>query len=241
MDIKQNSPPLNDILFFELFLKQQPEPEIQKILHQEMETRLNQLHMRVTNLRAESDEVWKTLETAERTLLEMLNARDYDCSQYFGESAVPATKPPESLSMKQRSDRQETEEFYLSVCEYLWFLPQNRDSSSLSCSVQFLSVRIVWFATSFQKFREYLLGSTRIARLDAKQRYISQSLITDTPEGVNTLKPVSKTPRRKRIGRLQMSGQPKLFGGSLEEYLETTNQEIPLIIKSCVRVINLYG
>lgn len=38
-----------------------------------------------------------------------------------------------------------------------------------------------------------------------------------------------------------MSGQPKLFGGSLEEYLEATNQEIPLIIKSCVRVINLYG
>ncbi|GJQ67390.1 hypothetical protein Trydic_g5085 [Trypoxylus dichotomus] len=184
---------------------QTPEPEIQKILHQEMETRLNQLHMRVTNLRAESDEVWKTVETAERTLLEMLNAKDYDCSQYFGEGAVPATKPPESLSMKQRADRQETEEFYLS------------------------------------KFREYLLGSTRIARLDAKHKYISQSLLSETPEALNTLKPISKTPRRKRIGRLQMSGQPKLFGGSLEEYLEATNQEIPLIIKSCVRVINLYG
>ncbi|XP_071054634.1 SLIT-ROBO Rho GTPase-activating protein 1-like isoform X2 [Onthophagus taurus] len=184
---------------------QQPEPEIQKILHQEMETRLNQLQQRVTTLRAESDEVWKTLETAESTLLEMLNAKDYDCSQYFGENALPATKPPESLSMKQRADRQETEEFYLT------------------------------------KFREYLLGSTRIARLDAKQKYISQTLLAETPEAGNTLKPVSKIPRRKRIGRLQMSGQPKLFGGSLEEYLEATNQEIPLIIKSCVRVINLYG
>ncbi|KAK9758819.1 Variant SH3 domain [Popillia japonica] len=184
---------------------QTSEPEIQKILHQEMETRLNQLHMRVTNLRAESDEVWKTLETAERTLLEMLNAKDYDCGQYFGEGAVPAAKLPESLSMKQRADRQETEEFYLS------------------------------------KFREYLLGSTRIARLDAKQKYISQSLLSETPEALNTLKPMSKTPRRKRIGRLQLSGQPKLFGGSLEEYLEATNQEIPLIVKSCVRVINLFG
>lgn len=38
-----------------------------------------------------------------------------------------------------------------------------------------------------------------------------------------------------------MNGQPKLFGGSLEEYLESTNQEIPLIVKSCVRVINLFG
>lgn len=38
-----------------------------------------------------------------------------------------------------------------------------------------------------------------------------------------------------------MSGQPKLFGGSIEEYQEATNQEIPLIMRSCIRVINLYG
>ena len=46
---------------------------------------------------------------------------------------------------------------------------------------------------------------------------------------------------RRRIGRTPLKGQPKLFGGSLEEYLESTNQDIPIIIKSCVRVINLYG
>ena len=48
---------------------------------------------------------------------------------------------------------------------------------------------------------------------------------------------------RRRIGKTprQGCGQPKLFGGSLEEYLEETNQDIPTILKSCVRVINLYG
>lgn len=66
-------------------------------------------------------------------------------------------------------------------------------------------------------------------------------MISETPDFCNSLKPVIKTPRRKRIGRLQMNGQPKLFGGSLEEYLEATNQEIPIIMKSCIRVINLYG
>ncbi|CAH1377786.1 SLIT-ROBO Rho GTPase-activating protein 1-like isoform X7 [Tenebrio molitor] len=181
------------------------EPEIQKVLHLEMESRLSQLQQRVTSLRAESEEVWKTLETAESTLLEMLNAKDYDCTGYFGENATPACKPPETASIKLRADRQETEEFYLT------------------------------------KFREYLLGSTRIARLDAKQEYIRQSLLSDAPDYCTTLKPAVKTPRRKRIGRLQMNGQPKLFGGSLEEYLEATNQDIPLIIKSCIRVINLYG
>lgn len=99
------------------------------------------------------------------------------------------------------------------------------------------------FIDILQKFREYLLGTSRIARLDAKQEYIRQSLLdgsTASPNpSISTTK--QKQARRKRIGRLQMNGQPKLFGGSLEEYLESTNQEIPLIMKSCIRVINLYG
>ncbi|XP_076182600.1 SLIT-ROBO Rho GTPase-activating protein 1 isoform X2 [Ptiloglossa arizonensis] len=184
-----------------------PEPELQKLLHAEMEQRLTQLQQRVTSLRTESEEVWKTLETAEASLLEMLTAKDYDCSRYFGENAMPTSRPPETLQIKLRADRQETEEFYLT------------------------------------KFREYLLGTSRIARLDAKQEYIRQSLLdgsTASPNpSISTTK--QKQARRKRIGRLQMNGQPKLFGGSLEEYLESTNQEIPLIMKSCIRVINLYG
>ncbi|KAK9310159.1 hypothetical protein QLX08_000441 [Tetragonisca angustula] len=184
-----------------------PEPELQKLLHAEMEQRLAQLQQRLTSLRTESEEVWKTLETAEASLLEMLTAKDYDCSRYFGENAVPTSRPPETVQIKLRADRQETEEFYLT------------------------------------KFREYLLGTSRIARLDAKQEYIRQSLLdgsTASPNpSISTTK--QKQARRKRIGRLQINGQPKLFGGSLEEYLESTNQEIPLIMKSCIRVINLYG
>ncbi|XP_069700289.1 SLIT-ROBO Rho GTPase-activating protein 1-like isoform X2 [Periplaneta americana] len=190
-----------------------PEPELQKTLRDELEARLAQLQNRVTTLRTESEEVWKTLETAETTLLDMLNAKDYDCSGYFGETALPAHKPPETVSIKLRADRQETEEFYLT------------------------------------KFREYILGTSRIARLDAKHEHIRQTLLDAAGDSPTSLKGLqqrhtgqtAKPPRRKRIGRLQMNGQPKLFGGSLEEYLETTNQEIPLIMKSCIRVINLYG
>jgi len=85
------------------------------MLHSEMEQRLQQLQQRVTSLRTESEEVWKTLETAEASLLEMLTAKDYDCSRYFGENAVPTSRPPETLQIKLRADRQETEEFYLIV------------------------------------------------------------------------------------------------------------------------------
>ncbi|XP_059475420.1 SLIT-ROBO Rho GTPase-activating protein 1-like isoform X2 [Neocloeon triangulifer] len=203
-------------------------------LKDELESRLCQLQNRITSLRTESEEVWKTMETAERSLLDMLTAKDFDVNQFFKtDNATPPnaslsstlglapqtpshTKAPETLSIKLKQDKQETEEFYLG------------------------------------KFREYLLGTSRIARLHAKHDYIRKTLLA----GSSDLPPASrgtqipnngltvtgdKPIRRKRIGRLQMIGQPKLFGGSLEEYLESTNQEIPLVMKSCIRVINLYG
>lgn len=97
------------------------------------------------------------------------------------------------------------------------------------------------------------MRTSRIVRLDAKQQHINETLTSiccKRPQNGNVeLTPVKQAPQRplhklnvrRRIGRLQMNGQPKLFGGSLEEYLDATNQEIPLIIKSCIRVINLYG
>ncbi|XP_049830329.1 SLIT-ROBO Rho GTPase-activating protein 1-like isoform X2 [Schistocerca gregaria] len=196
--------------------------ELQKSLRDELDARLRQLQNRVTSLRTESEEVWKTLETAESTLLEMLDARDYDCTSYFNESttsAAVATRQPEALSLKLRADRHETEEFYMT------------------------------------KFREYLMSTSRIARLDAKQEYLRGLLEkersgdgspTSLRSGTGAGPPGSgngKPPRRKRIGRPQLGGhgQPKLFGGSLEEFLEATGHDIPLVLKSCIRVINLYG
>ncbi|KAK3933383.1 SLIT-ROBO Rho GTPase-activating protein 1 [Frankliniella fusca] len=200
--------------------------ELLPVLKDELKARLHQLTNRILSLRAESEEVWKTLETAETTLLEMITAKDYDCSALFTGSAditpTPPTRPPETVTLKLRADRHETEEFYLS------------------------------------KFREYLLGTSRIARLDSKHEHIRQTLLSsgetneNMPSSLNLNmslttnhtngQPTSTKPiRRKRIGRLQMNGQPKLFGGSLEEYLEMSNQDIPLIVKSCIRVINLYG
>lgn len=91
------------------------EPELQKALHQEMESRLVQLEQRVNNLRMESEEIWKTLETAEINLLDILNTKDYDCTTSFGEGAVGLPKP-ENTALKLRSDKNEIEEFYITVC-----------------------------------------------------------------------------------------------------------------------------
>ena len=93
-----------------------------------------------------------------------------------------------------------------------------------------------------QKFREYILNSNRISRLQAKYDNI-RGMLGDqvgAPLASATLpRPITNT--RRRIGRTLAAGQPKLFGGSLEEYLEGTSQDVPQIIKGCVRIINLYG
>lgn len=90
------------------------EPELQKALHTEMEQRLQHLGQRVGNLRTESEEIWKTLETAEINLLEILNTKDYDSSSHFGDSTTQSARP-ESLTVKLKADKQEIEEFYISV------------------------------------------------------------------------------------------------------------------------------
>lgn len=48
-----------------------------------------------------------------------------------------------------------------------------------------------------------------------------------------------KLPRR--VIRVPMVGKPKLFGGTIDEYVEATKEEIPPIILSCIRVLNQYG
>jgi len=76
---------------------------------------------------------------------------------------------------------------------------------------------------------------------DGSQLPTSPKLSVIGSTAATTPNPLGGKPRRRRIGRTPLIGQPKLFGGSLEEYLEATNEEIPLVMKSCIRVINLYG
>ncbi|XP_054719949.1 SLIT-ROBO Rho GTPase-activating protein 1-like isoform X2 [Uloborus diversus] len=190
---------------------------VEKPIQDELEQRFKLVNNRLTSLKTESEEVWKTLETAEKTLLEMLSTKDFDCTLLFEEDAANRTslKQPETVALKRRADKQETEDFYLN------------------------------------KFSEYIMTNNLISRLQAKSDLIRRGLGI---EGEEPVLPGGASPhiaarphnlpqrlRKKRIGRTPLVGQPKLFGGSLEEYLEATNQEIPLIIRSCIRVINLYG
>lgn len=47
--------------------------------------------------------------------------------------------------------------------------------------------------------------------------------------------------KSKQIGRAPILGRPRLFGGKLLDYIQVTQQHIPLIISSCVSAINRLG
>ena len=182
---------------------------VQKAVVEELKSRKLKLAERINSLRVESEEIWKSLETAEKSLNEMVSSADYDTTRYFVEEETARAERAEREGqgvVERKDQRAETEQFYL------------------------------------QKFREYILNSNRLARLQAKYEHIRQTVgdqAGSTVTGLTLPRPITNT--RKRIGRTLIGGQPKLFGGSLEDYLETSHQDIPQIIKSCVRIINLYG
>ncbi|GAU93561.1 hypothetical protein RvY_05486 [Ramazzottius varieornatus] len=196
-------------------------------IQDELVQRFGQLEKRVTGLQTENEEIWKTLDTAERTLIEMIDKVDCDVEGLFSAekhssdgqsngttapSTPTTTKIPETIVIKKKADKAETEQFYLS------------------------------------KFQDYILNSNLITRLRAKQKLIKMAVGTEILNSKDSSSSVTKhstlpaRPRRRRIAQLGSASQrPKLFGGSLEEYVEATNQEIPLIVTSCIRVIRQFG
>ena len=55
---------------------------MQKSILDELECRKSKLKERLTALRAESEEIWKSMETAERSLSDIVAANDFDTTRY---------------------------------------------------------------------------------------------------------------------------------------------------------------
>jgi hypothetical protein len=89
---------------------------VQKVVLEELQLRRQKLFERLSNLKADSEEIWKSMETAEKTLADMVGCKDYDTTRFFvEEERASLQRDPEAILMKQRSDRKETEDFYLNV------------------------------------------------------------------------------------------------------------------------------
>ena len=134
--------------------RDETETIMQKSVIEELEVRKQKLKERLATLKVDSEEIWKSMESAEKTLSEMVSTTDYDTTRFFVEEDRNFQREPEAIVQKLKADRQEIEDFYT------------------------------------KKFREYVLNSNRMARLQAKYDHIRMTLGDQTNqayEGISTL------------------------------------------------------
>lgn len=200
---------------------------------EELQQRHIQIERRLANVRLESEEIWKTLESTEKSVAEkhaeILNSTG---PVVQGSSRKENTSEVTADATKNRHDLNELYDYYLG------------------------------------KFSHYLLNSNLIERLEARANGIARALIdfsstatSDKQANRNSAATTPSTPtwasedgesgscvltrRKKRIGSganaVDESRRPRLFGGSLDEYVEATGEPIPLLVTSTIRVLSQYA
>ncbi|CAF3685098.1 unnamed protein product [Rotaria socialis] len=170
----------------------------QVLIRDEMQSRFIQMQNRLAGLKTENDEIYKTIEATEKSLMEFINTKNSDVSDLFKDLNLPQNT--------SKGTRKEIEDYYV------------------------------------EKFKQYTLSSNLISRLQARHD-IMQKALGATPPGCSAEdKNLIRRPiKPKQIGRAPILGRPRLFGGKLLDYIQVTQQPIPLIISSCVSAINRLG
>ena len=65
--------------------------------------------------KVDNEEIWKSMESAEKTLSEMVSATDFDTTRFFVEEDRNAQRDPEAIVQEMKAKRQEIEDFYTKV------------------------------------------------------------------------------------------------------------------------------
>ena len=81
----------------------------------ELEMRKQKLKDRIASLNLEREEIGKSMDSAEKSLQEIVGCTDWDTTRFFIEEDRNAHKEPEAIIQKQKADRQEVEDFYVAV------------------------------------------------------------------------------------------------------------------------------
>ncbi|XP_041701427.2 SLIT-ROBO Rho GTPase-activating protein 3 [Coregonus clupeaformis] len=187
----------------------------------EMETRLQQLQSKLTGFTQETEEAGKTLQAARSALMEGISDDDLD--------------PPPSNSQTQGS--------LLHLQSPSQSQGQGGSSESLASSSRpSLARRRANLqeteALYYAKLKEYLCKSSLISKLQAKHDLLKVAV--EKAEATTGHQP------RKSV-RVRSKSQPsvqfthKLFTGDMLSFIQASGQEIPVVVESCIRFINLNG
>uniref|UniRef100_A0A3Q3KZ87 Rho GTPase activating protein 4a n=1 Tax=Mastacembelus armatus TaxID=205130 RepID=A0A3Q3KZ87_9TELE len=84
----------------------------------------------------------------------------------------------------------------------------------------------------FTKVKEYLVGSSLASKLEAKHDLLKVAV----EKGVTSSMRV-----RKNQSSANLKHNHKLFSGDMLSFIQGSGQQIPLVVESCIRFINLHG
>uniref|UniRef100_A0A7I5E827 Rho-GAP domain-containing protein n=2 Tax=Trichostrongylidae TaxID=6315 RepID=A0A7I5E827_HAECO len=107
---------------------------------------------------------------------------------------------------------------------------------------------LVTYQYYLKKFEYFLLNGNLIERLEARSRAIGEALSRAAgASSNNSLVTTSEERMKRRPKRIGVAGsdelkpRPKLFGGSLDEYVEATGEAIPLVVVSAISYLSRYS
>ncbi|KAM3726427.1 SLIT-ROBO Rho GTPase-activating protein [Dirofilaria immitis] len=202
------------------------------VVAEELQQRHLQIERRLANVRIESEEIWKTLESTEKAVAERFMEAmisSVAAAEVSSDASREDCNDANTYNFKNRINANELYDFYLA------------------------------------KFSHYMLNSNLIERLEARANGIASALngyanksFDDSTSSAAVSSPncfcqdgddsefflSARTRTKKRIGSGLLSDgirRPKLFGGSLDEYVEATGETIPLIITSTIRVLSQFA
>ena len=189
----------------------------QSLIRYEMEKRFEQLDDRLQTLKTENDEIFKTIEATEQSLLNYFDIKNTDMSDLFRDLNLPSQN-----TALNKEKRIEIENYYVEKVK------QYSISSNLIARLE----------SRHKMMQKALNGCVNSAEKSLEANNMSCSSgggAAPAPASADQLKP------KKKIGKSPIIGQPRLFGGKLTEYINATKQEIPQIITSCIKAINRLG
>ncbi|XP_072512570.1 SLIT-ROBO Rho GTPase-activating protein 3 isoform X4 [Salminus brasiliensis] len=93
----------------------------------------------------------------------------------------------------------------------------------------------------FTKVKEYMIGSSLISKLQAKHDLLKEAI--QKAEAIDSDPSRMQPGRAVRVRKARPCSQynHKLFTGDMLSFIQSSGQQIPLVVESCIRFINLHG
>uniref|UniRef100_A0A672ZCE4 SLIT-ROBO Rho GTPase-activating protein 3-like n=1 Tax=Sphaeramia orbicularis TaxID=375764 RepID=A0A672ZCE4_9TELE len=94
----------------------------------------------------------------------------------------------------------------------------------------------------FTRVKDYLINSSLVSKLQSKHDLLKVAVEKAEATNGHQPRPTAKSMRvRRNPSSANLMHNHKLFNGDMLSFIQASGQQIPLVVKSCIRFINLNG